>query len=196
VVPPETLAGLRGRLKCLLRTRSTDDAGRRDSRVEPVFPTLAVFADVSDVFEHALEDRRPAVPSSAAYVVAECHRLVLESGESPPDMEALCRRLGISRRTLQYSFRRIADLSPLQYLRSLRLNVVRQRLRETNPEELAISQAAAAQGFEQMSHFAERFRELFGELPSRALRAREDAGRLSAERLKHRYSPPSTHSSR
>ena len=93
------------------------------------------------------------------------------SDDTPPDIEALCRRLRTSRRSLQNSFRQIADTTPLQYLRGLRLNLVRTRLMSTRPAALSVSQAAADQGFVHLSHFTERYKALFGELPSQTLRA-------------------------
>ena len=40
----------------------------------------------------------------------------------------------------------------------------------TQPAELSVSQAAADQGFSHLSHFTERYKALFGELPSQTLR--------------------------
>ena len=58
----------------------------------------------------------------------------------------------------------------MHYLRSLRLNTVRRRLLATPAAQLSVSQAAGDAGFEQLSHFGARYRDLFGELPSQTFR--------------------------
>jgi AraC-like DNA-binding protein len=50
----------------------------------------------------------------------------------------------------------------------------------THPAQLSVSQAAADQGFVHLSHFTERYKKLFGELPSHTLRARQASERLEA----------------
>ncbi|HEY8878045.1 MAG TPA: helix-turn-helix domain-containing protein [Roseateles sp.] len=130
----------------------------------------AVFAALTDLFEAAAGPARRVGSMSAAYLVAECHRLVAAGGDEPPDIETLCRRLRTSRRSLQNGFRQVADTTPVHYLRSLRLNAVRQRLLATPAGELSVSQAASDAGFEHLGHFGTRYRDLFGELPSHTFR--------------------------
>ena len=132
--------------------------------------TRAVFEALGELFDAAADARQPFGSASASYVVAECHRVVAASGNAPPSIDQLCRRLRISRRSLQNSFRQVADTTAVHYLRSVRLNAARRRLMATRPADTSIAQAAADQGFEHMSHFAQRYEALFGELPSRTLR--------------------------
>ena len=84
----------------------------------------------------------------------------------------------MSRRTVQNSFRTVAETTPLNYLRSVRLNGVRRKLMSTAASELSIGDAASAWGFFHLSHFAAEYQELFGELPSQTRRA--DARRLAS----------------
>ena len=129
------------------------------------------FESLRTLFEHAGGARETLSSASAAFIVAECHRIVAASGDTPLDIEALCQRLRTSRRSLQNSFRRVADTTPVHYLRGLRLNLVRMRLMSTQQAQLSVSQAAADQGFGHLSHFTERYKALFGELPSQTPRA-------------------------
>jgi AraC family transcriptional regulator, ethanolamine operon transcriptional activator len=129
------------------------------------------FESLRTLFEHASGVSDTVSNASAGFIVAECHRVVAASDDTPPDIEALCRRLRTSRRSLQNGFRQIADTTPVHYLRGLRLNLVRTRLMSTRQAELSVSQAAADQGFVQLSHFTERYKALFGELPSQTPRA-------------------------
>lgn len=130
----------------------------------------AVFAALTDVFEAAAGPAQRLGQASAAYIVAECHRLIATGGAAPPDIDALCRRLRTSRRSLQNGFRQVADTTPVHYLRSLRLNAVRRRLLATSAGELAVTEAAGDAGFDHLSHFSARYRALFGELPSQTFR--------------------------
>lgn len=131
---------------------------------------LAVFAALTHLFEAAAGPDQRVGSASAGYLVAQCHRLVAASGDEPPDIDTLCRRLRTSRRSLQNGFRQVADTTPVHYLRSLRLNAVRARLLDTSPNSLSVGQAATDAGFEHLGHFGTRYRDLFGELPSHTFR--------------------------
>ncbi|MDY0745866.1 helix-turn-helix domain-containing protein [Paucibacter sp. R3-3] len=157
-VAPDRLEHLRRRLRAAL------DAG------SPASP-LALFATVQALLDEAGTTRQALGSASASYLVAQCHRIVVESGAVAPGIDALCASLRTSRRSLQNAFQQVTGLSPVEYLRGLRLNLVRQRLVETPAAQLNIATAAAAQGFEQMSHFGARYKALFGELPSQTRRA-------------------------
>lgn len=140
--------------------------------IETASPGLHVFRKTDDCARGpaGLPTRERVRSASAAYVVAACHRLVAASGDVPPDVDALCRRLRTSRHSLQNGFRQVADMIPTHYLRNLRLNAVRQRLLTTPAADLHVSQAAGDAGFEHLGHFGMRYRDLFGELPSQTFR--------------------------
>jgi AraC-like DNA-binding protein len=129
-----------------------------------------VFESLGRLFDDAAGARQALGSASASFIVAESHRIVAASGQVPPSIDALCARLRTSRRSLQNSFRQVADTTPVHYLRSLRLNAVRRRLMSTTPFELSVAQAATDQGFSHLSHFTERYKALFGELPSQTPR--------------------------
>jgi len=164
---PERLEHLRMRLRAALDTES------------PASP-LAIFAALQALLVNAGATRQALGSASASYLVAQCHRIVAESGTAAPGIDALCTRLRTSRRSLQNAFRQVTGLSPVEYLRGLRLNLVRQRLVETPAAQLNIATAAAAQGFEQMSHFGARYRALFGELPSQTRRGSDQGPAASS----------------
>lgn len=98
------------------------------------------------------------------YIVQRCHELVMEDPHGTASLVELCRRLKISRRTLQYSFQSVADVNPVQYLRSVRLNEARRAL--TRQPQARISDIAAQWGFEHTSYFCSQYHKLFGEKPS------------------------------
>jgi len=129
-----------------------------------------VFDALCELFDGVADGRQAVGSASASFIVAQCHRMVAGSADSPPSVEELCLRLRTSRRTLQNSFRQVADATPVHYLRCVRLNAVRRQLMSTRAVDLSVAQAAADRGFNHLSHFAERYKALFGELPSQTMR--------------------------
>jgi AraC family transcriptional regulator, ethanolamine operon transcriptional activator len=108
--------------------------------------------------------------SSGSYIVEKCHRLTMEDKLNPPSVDALCKRLRVSRRSVQNGFRSITETTPINYIRCVRLNGVRRELTNTRAEELTIGDAAARWGFFHLSHLAADYQQLFGELPSQTCR--------------------------
>ncbi|CRM17488.1 helix-turn-helix domain-containing protein [Pseudomonas sp. Wu6] len=117
-------------------------------------------------------DKLQRSPSSTrSFIVEKCHRLATAERIDVPSVNELCQRLQVSRRTVQNSFRSVAETTPLNYLRSVRLNGVRRTLMCTLASRLSIGDAAAQWGFYHLSHFAEEYQALFAELPSHTVRA-------------------------
>lgn len=159
-IAPEAAQDLRARLLAALT--GTD-------------PETFSVALINDALVRAIATA-PDVTSSvgratAAYVVQQTHRMVTSEAPDVLSVAAVCARLRVSRRTLQNSFRLLADTTPLDYMRAVRLNAVRARLRSSDRAEVSVGQAAADCGFDHLSHFVERYSDLFGELPSRTPRA-------------------------
>ena len=103
-------------------------------------------------------------------IVRRCERILQDNAEQPITVLDLCRALRCSRRTLQTGFQRVANVTPVEYLRSIRLNAVHRLLRTTSAEELLIGDAAYRWGFTHLGYFAREYRDLFGELPSQTPR--------------------------
>jgi AraC family transcriptional regulator, ethanolamine operon transcriptional activator len=93
--------------------------------------------------------------------------------DEPITVPQLCLATGASRRALQYAFEDVLRLSPVTYLRVMRLNRVRSEIRSRSQD--TVGDIAARWGFWHLSRFAAEYRELFGELPS-ATRQRGVAG--------------------
>ncbi len=87
----------------------------------------------------------------------------------------VCREVGVSRRSLEGTFRSVVGVSPAHYVRALQLNRIRRDLLSRESAELSIGVIAARHGIWHWSRLAVYYRALFGELPSdtrrRALRS-------------------------
>ena len=106
--------------------------------------------------------RQRIVALARDHVLGHCDRLT-----TVPD---LCGRLHISRRTLQYCFEDVLGISPIQYLRIIRLNGARRALREHHAPSRTVRDIAADWGFWHFSQFSSDYRKLFGKTPSESLR--------------------------
>ena len=84
----------------------------------------------------------------------------------------LCARVGTSQRTLEYLFNDFYGMSPRRYLTVRRLNAVRDRLLQTESEDVSIAAVASGCGFHHTGRFSQAYRGLFGELPSQTLAGR------------------------
>ena len=63
----------------------------------------------------------------------------------------------------------MADVTPVGYLRTIRLNAVRRLLR-TTPAAARRRRGRRELGFTHLGYFAREYRDLFGELPSQTTR--------------------------
>ena len=84
----------------------------------------------------------------------------------------LCTTLRVSRRELEYAFRTVFDQSPRDYLETLRLHAIRGELLRMGDKDRKVTDIAYAYGIQHLGRFAARYRERFGEFPSRTLRSR------------------------
>jgi len=117
---------------------------------------------------HSQAPARSSV-SARRRILTAAREYMCEHADEPITVPDLCQATGASRRTLQYAFEEILHLSPVTYLRVMRLNRVRSEL-ALHLEE-SVGDIAARWGFWHLSRFAADYRQHFGELPS-ATRAR------------------------
>lgn len=81
----------------------------------------------------------------------------------------VCRVVGASRRTLTEGFREVLGMSPMRYVKLMRLNRARDALLRAAPATVKIVDVANAVGFWHMGQFAQDYRKVFGELPGETL---------------------------
>ena len=79
----------------------------------------------------------------------------------------LAQECGVTSRTLQYAFRQHLGCTPSDYLRRVRLDLVRQALRDGS--SLTVGDAAARFGFFNPGRFASDYRQVFDENPRQTL---------------------------
>jgi transcriptional regulator GlxA family with amidase domain len=82
---------------------------------------------------------------------------------------ALARVAGCSVRSLQEGFRRHIGLSPLQYLRQVRLEHARHDLVSADADDTTVTDIACHWGFTHLGRFAGTYRTKYGRSPSDTL---------------------------
>lgn len=81
----------------------------------------------------------------------------------------IARAACVSMRALQAGFHEELDMSPMAYLRNVRLDRAHAELL-TGPQDASVSEVAMRWGFGHLGRFAEQYRRKFGVLPSETLR--------------------------
>ncbi len=159
-LPDTTLAQLRYLTDRIVNSR----VDRLDGRIHHDLLIMALL--------EVMHIETPSVSGPPSYrqrraVVDRIRQYLTTNGEIPLTVSELCEIGCVSRRTLQYSFESILDISPSQFLRVHRLNRVKRMLGAV--EATSVSEAAAHHGFYHLSQFSRDYKHLFGELPSTTL---------------------------
>lgn len=88
----------------------------------------------------------------------------------PITLEDLSVESGVSARTLQQAFRSYYGLSPMQYLKQVRLDKLRNELLGSDGARVSLADLAMRWGFAHQGRFSAEYRQRFGEAPSATLR--------------------------
>lgn len=139
------------------------DPQRRDVLADHVLAAMARFdtapADVDSTTTSARASRRGAVRIAREFI----HSRLSE----PLRLSDLCRHSQLKIRSLEYGFREATGLTPIAYIRSLRLNAARRLLSDdSTARHRSISEIAMDCGFWHLGQFAVDYRRFFGETPT------------------------------
>ncbi|HKY79932.1 MAG TPA: AraC family transcriptional regulator [Sphingobium sp.] len=78
---------------------------------------------------------------------------------------------GVRSRSLQEGFRQTYDMTPMEFLREVRLNHVRSALLEADHRRTTVTQIAFDWGFQHLGRFSSQYRHRFGETPLQTLKS-------------------------
>ncbi|WP_213878895.1 helix-turn-helix domain-containing protein [Pseudomonas sp. dw_358] len=133
-----------------------------------------LFADIQQVVQLGEVSTHACGRSNRAMVVSQgCELFNRHFADEAFGVLDLCESLQVSRRMLQYSFDSVLGVSPLNYMRAVRLNAAHQRLCVASPQP--IQNVALDSGFNHLGRFSRYYREFYGELPSQTV-ARSQEG--------------------
>lgn len=158
-------------LRALAAVMDVEDAAGAAEAQDRVVEALLLMLDAASVEASALQSqqrRRKVVAQARAYLFEHRARAV-----SIPE---LCEHVHVSRRTLQYCFEDVLGVSPVVYLRRLRLNGIRRTLLDDADGTRGIGSVAADWGIDNFSQFSSDYKRLFGASPSAYVKMSREAG--------------------
>ncbi len=125
-----------------------------------VFPNT--YADAVDDSVDTLDTSPPLLRRAIEFMHANCARDI--------GMTDVARALNVTPRAVQYMFRRHLDISPMTYLRQIRLRRAHRDLMAGDPTRDTVAAIAIRWGFAHTGRFSQAYRAEFGQSPSVTLR--------------------------
>jgi AraC family ethanolamine operon transcriptional activator len=111
---------------------------------------------------------RPDV--SRQEIIRHCKHLLEERNGRRVLVNELACWAGVSERTLRTAFNEYFGVGPVRYLLLRQLHQVNRALQTSDPCEELVTDVLFRHGVWELSRFARRYRQTFGELPSQTLR--------------------------
>jgi AraC-like DNA-binding protein len=136
------------------------------AHVEMLETLLATLRSADDVEP----DRNDRTRQAHSLIVKAAEDYALSHAGDPLYVSDLCRAAGVSERTLEYAFKEVMGLTPMNYLTRFRLHRARETLLAATHGSTTVSKVALDWGFWHFGDFSRAYKECFGELPSDSLR--------------------------
>ncbi len=114
------------------------------------------------------QEGRPRLPRQE--IIKRSKDLLEKRYGKPVLLGELVDAAGVSERTLRSAFKEYFGLGPIKYLQLRQLHQIHRELKKADPEECRVSEIMIKYGVWEFSRCASRYRQLFGELPSKTLR--------------------------
>jgi AraC-like DNA-binding protein len=152
---------LRAAVRLVCGTESTVPPTAAGTILALLAESIVQIDDHSVVRSHCLNRRYGAVRT--------CELYMREHIDETITLVDLSRACGMRSRSLINAFEAIVGLSPMDYLKRLRLSAVRSMLLRADPRSTRVIDVATEWGFWHMGHFAHDYRVMFGEAPSQTL---------------------------
>ncbi len=143
----------------------------------PILTSAPLLARYVDALLHAVlaeqphdqpVARHPARHAGPAHL-RRAEEFIAAHADQHISLSTLAETTGVSGRALQAAFRKRHGCSPMQFMRSQRLLLARQRLL-ARPPGATVTEIALACGFVHLGRFSVQYRAVFGEAPSQTLR--------------------------
>jgi AraC-like DNA-binding protein len=128
----------------------------------------AVLLAASHNFTEALNS---GCPAAGPRPVARAVELLRSNPGRAWTVSALAAEVSVSVRSLQSGFRTTLDVSPMTYLRQVRLERAHVELAAADPATVTVATVAGRWGFVHLGRFARAYRDRYIESPSETLRA-------------------------
>lgn len=161
-----SLRGWAAQLRALTRSPALLECARSSAGVAAHMEHLLVTL-LADALPALLVDHKPAIPA----FVKRAEAFIRANIGEPLQLEEIARAAGVSARTLRERFQSAHGVSPMQYLRDVRMERARESLLQAGTRG-RIADIALACGFLHFGRFSAAYAKVFGESPSDTLRRR------------------------
>ena len=128
-----------------------------------------VLASAIDVFGMTLERSTPHSETALPRAVRRGITFMEENAAAPIGVLEVAEASRVSIRGLQAAFRKALDMTPMEYLRQVRLSEARRELIASGPEDTSVTHVSRQWGFSNLSRFTASYLEEFEETPRQTL---------------------------
>jgi AraC-like DNA-binding protein len=154
----------------------------RANRLAETKPDMIAHREVARALEHdslyalvnclTADEAYPEVGARQhhAQIMARFENVLASPDGAPRSMPEIAAATGVPERTLRKCCAEFLGMSPGQYARLRRLNLVRAALRRADPATTSVAAIARQYGISELGRFAVAYRTVFGEAPSTTLR--------------------------
>ncbi|WP_368679868.1 AraC family transcriptional regulator (plasmid) [Rhodococcus opacus] len=157
----------------LVRTLTADLDEDHSLLYNPLMSGQLVNALITGLLLAAKHEHRDLLVSPAPAARPRTIKLALDAMHAYPEeawtVRGLAELVGVSVRTLQDGFARYVGISPVTYLRDLRLERAHQDLIQADARHDAVADVAYRWGFRHLGRFAADYRRRYGQSPSQTL---------------------------
>lgn len=159
------------RLVELLMTEADHEKGMLSSPlIRANFEQMVVAALLFNQPNNYSEDFLRPSPPVAPYYVKRAEEYVRAHAHEPICAGDLAEQAGVSVRALYAGFQNFRGVSPMAFVKSVRLDRVRSELHATSAGRETVTEVAMRWGFSHLGHFTAAYKRKFGETPSETLR--------------------------
>ncbi|MCQ4159107.1 AraC family transcriptional regulator [Roseomonas sp. GC11] len=160
------LAPALGLLRLLMQEEGLAELARDQPRIGAEYEQLLISLLLAGLPRRAVE--APPARGAAPAMVVRAERFIHAHATEELDLQRIATAAGVPVRTLLEGFARFRETSPIRYLRQVRLDMAREKLR--CGEGGSVAEVAAACGFGHPGRFSQEYRARFGEMPSQTRR--------------------------
>ena len=134
--------------------------------------SIHLETQVTEAILQLIETQEAQTPhfTKSEKIALEIKQKLFKHMDGKLSIESLAKEYTISSKSLQNAFRSLFDLTPNQFTRLLKLNLVHHELIQSKSTDTLVMRVAQKWGFAHMGRFSKYYTDLFGENPSATLK--------------------------
>jgi AraC family ethanolamine operon transcriptional activator len=145
--------------------------GNKEVRTAAEVELVETLLEAISSSERYAVTRSDETHQAHSQIVRLAEEYVLTQADGPLYVTDLCKATAASERTVEYAFKEVVGMSPIAFLKRLRLHRVRQALKVGSRGTTTVSAEALKWGFWHFGDFSKAYKDCFRESPSDTLRS-------------------------